>query len=308
MAIRPPGAAPAASTDVVVANQPATIQPNPLRPNPIATTIRPSAGGGIGKPAAAPAQQWNTKGTAGFDRAKTEKTARANKTFPPRRFFVPVGEQREIILLDSVMEELHWDHEHALYDPNAEDWRDKWKYYGCPSEQEKGCPLCAGARGKSFKYYNLKLTALVLKSWTDKDGVVHEYSYELLMIKDDQTDLFNEMRMLHGAGTFRGLHLKMVRANKSDPTIGRPMFHGMHSEQDIIEFAQHPAIISNSGQLIVPKNGQCYPINYKKFFPKPTVAALIQEFGAHHSPGSVSANQETLKQAGMTDGEDSIPY
>lgn len=216
---------------------------------------------------------WMKRGDDARQRAEAEiarqREAAARREGPrmPWRFWVPVGEQREIVVLDSQIGPSFY--EHQLQNPKNGKWE---TYEACPKEWEP-CPICmadesrGGGWGKESSYL-MFLTVAELTPWTDKDGNEHSHSIRLLAVKAQQHGFF--MRQFDRHGTLRGMHLLMSRDTKNTPNHGTPEFVQMHSEDDILESFGHEEVKNDQGKVIKAANADCFPVEYEKLFRQPS--------------------------------------
>lgn len=209
---------------------------------------------------------------------KEKERRRAEGIFMPYRFWVPVGKQTEIIVLDEEPGPCFY--EHQLKDPST----GKWDIYeGCPKEFEP-CPLCDGVAGGKESYYVMLLSVISLDPYINKDNKTIPHSKKLLAVKTNEQPFFN--RLYEREGTLRGAHLLMARDSRNSANIGRPEFMEKHTDADIMATFGHPEIKTNDGRLIKKQNADCYPYPYEKIFTKPSASDLRTRYGGAAPAGS----------------------
>lgn len=228
---------------------------------------------------------WMKRGAAA--RRTTDKELAANREkerrraegiFMPYRFWLPVGKQTEIIVLDAEPGPCFY--EHNLKDPGTGKWD---VYEGCPKEFEP-CPLCDGVAGGKESYYVMLLSIIALDPYVNKDGKTIPHSKKLLAVKTNDQPFFN--RLFEREGTLRGAHLLMARDSKNSANHGRPELIEMHKEEDILATFGHPEIKAQDGRVIKKQNADCYPYPYEKIFTRPSATDLRTRYGGAAPAGS----------------------
>jgi hypothetical protein len=225
-----------------------------------------------------------------------EVAARREGPRVPWRFWVPVGQQREIVVLDTQIGPSFY--EHQLQNPKTGKWD---SYEPCPKEWEP-CPICmadaekGGGWGKDSAYL-MFLTVAELTPWTDKEGREHAYSIRLLAVKAQHHGFF--VRQFDRHGTLRGMHLLMSRDTKNTPNHGTPEFVEMHSEEDIIGTFGHEAVVVE-GKTVKPTNADCFPVDYDRIFKEPNAA----DIRLRHGLGGAPAGSRAARRDEWGDGEE----
>ena len=113
---------------------------------------------------------WYTKGFDGVGREE----ARQQATQSPNRFWVPVGERRELVFID--------DDPAQLYEHNPKmngNWRN---WTTCLKGIEDPCPVCE-VFGEKTRYFVGYLTCVDITKWVDKKGNAHQFELSLFPAK-----------------------------------------------------------------------------------------------------------------------------
>jgi hypothetical protein len=245
---------------------------------------------------------WASSGVSGFQRSQEElkrqterEEARKNRAFIPFRFWVPVGVEKDIVVLDH---EPVFMHEHALQNTETGKWD---VYETCPRVFET-CPLC----DKKESYYGMFLTIGELNPTrktdsgeyapcVDKQGNIIPYSRRIMVIKPEGHGFFQ--RQFEKNGTLRGMHLLITRAHAKSSNTGQPEFIEIVGEQDIIDTFGHAEVKSADGRVIKAANADAFPIDYAKCFPKPSAADLRARYGGAPPVGSSQFNHAPVTSA-----------
>jgi hypothetical protein len=241
-------------------------------------------------------------------RNQERERQRAAGIFMPYRFWLPVGKQVELVLLDNEPGPCFY--EHQLQDPRT----GKWDIYeGCPKEYEH-CPLCDGVAGGKDSYYVMMLTAIVMDPYINKNGVTVPHSRKLLAVKTNDQPFFQ--RQFEANGTLRGRQYLMVRDSKQSPSIGRAEFLAAHSEDAILASFGHPQVTASDGKVIKQANADCYPYPYAQIWTRPSGEDLRRRYGGAAPIGSPAGNAAMIGSgqarpqpaAFDTDLDDQIPF
>jgi hypothetical protein len=249
-----------------------------------------------GQPAQRGGDDWMKSGARAREIQQTElqrnqerEKQRAEGIWMPWRFWLPVGKQVELVILDSEPGPCFY--EHQLQNPST----GKWDIYeGCPKEFEV-CPLCDGAAGGKESYYVMMLTAMVLDPYINKNGVTVPHSRKLLAVKTNDQPTF--LRRFDQEGTLRGTQWLMSRDTKNDSNIGRPEFLQRHAEEDIIASFGHPPVTAQDGRVLKQANADCHAFPYAKLWSRPSGEDLRRRYGGVAPMGSA---QDIQTAAGGT--------
>jgi len=221
--------------------------------------------------------------------AKEEAAQRSADNRQPRRFWLAQKEggkgetSKEIVILNESMESAMGLWEHEIWKASER----KVIYRASPKKFEND-PLIE-ILGKE-PYFVTYLSILTLVPWKDNNGVEHEYSRELIGIKNSQLDAFWKIATasIKKNGTLRGTVLVMERdtSNPKSPKIGTPailedgnMFEFI-PEDELIEDFGHDAVLTKQGKEIYAENAFLEPYAPSEIYPeRPSKAALLREFG-----------------------------
>lgn len=269
----------------------------------------PASGGGGGWMKTGQAARQVTQ--AEIQRQQDAAQRRAENLYMPFRFRVPVGEQRDLIILDNHIDDVPFFYEHNLRGDG------KWNVHEtCPREFDE-CPICTGKASQltdndglgKESYYVMMMTGIDLTPWTDKKGVVRPYSKFLVPVKTQGHGFFLRQAD-RNEGRLRGLHLLMSRDAKTQAATGVPEFVQWHSEEEILAEFGHPEVKAQDGKVLKEANADCFPYPYAKLFPRPSGADLRKRYGGQAPAGSREANDAEWGNADMPniDGDDSAPF
>lgn len=258
------------------------------------------------RPAAGNTQNWARTGDAALEVARREITRsrdlaakRASGNYMPFRFRVPVGESREIVLLDSDFGFCFY--EHQLLNSQT----GKWDIYEtCPKEFES-CPVCDGAAGGKPSYYVMMLTCIDLTPWVTKKGEEVPYSRRLLPVKAQLFDFMDRLRKRHG--NLRGVQLLMNRDTPQSLSIGQPEFQELHSEEAIMQSFASEAVLGQDGRVVKPENADCFAFDYPSLFKSPSAEDLRKRYGGTAPAGSRQDIEDTFESPPSNSADD-IPF
>jgi len=148
----------------------------------------------------------------GFDGMAREE-ARQQSSQTPNRFWVPVGERREVVFID--------DDPVQLYEHNPKmggTWRN---WMTCLKDIEDPCPACE-VFGEKTRYYVGYLTCVDVTKWVDKKGNAHQFELSFFAAK------FGTMKKLRrkiedakeAERSFKGSLYRASRDTDKEPSSG----------------------------------------------------------------------------------------
>ena len=228
---------------------------------------------------------------------------RRNRRNLPWRLWVPwqgseEDRTRDVVILDSSIDECPVFYEHALPDPNNDGKRTDFQL--CIKEQEH-CPLCE-RHGDSHYVQMLSVIEVFKQPVTTRDGRTISHSKRLLPLKWSSQPWFRTMCRDTMKGNMRGTYVILTRENNErSPSIGTPrhfdedveMGDGSivkrivrYDEDQIIQSFGHPEVRNQQGQLVKQANSDCYPYDYEDLFPTPTAEELRRRYGGIVPAGS----------------------
>ena len=230
------------------------------------------------------------------DAARKKMEAEKCKAGSAFRFFVPKGEEKEIVILDKSIRHGLGITQHRLKNKEGH-----WSRFEPCIGNDDDCPLCKG--GNKATYY-IMLSILDLSGYTDKKGNEVPYSKRLLAITSNQLEEFTDLEEGNN-GSLRGMYLVMKRGN-SDTSYsngspkalkGGKVFQ-VYSEDELVEeYGNAVKKDKKTGEVIKSENADITPFNYKKLFPEPSeeyVDALRDEFDEGNQPaGSRKSNAKS---------------
>ena len=226
------------------------------------------------------------------------QTANQNRTWAPRRFWVPYqGDEesrtREYIILDSEYEKCPMFYEHNL--PDAQQGGKRLDFQMCIKEIDN-CPLCE-KDGDSYYVQMFSIIELLTKPYTDRNGVEISHSKRLLSVKASQQDFFKNLCKETFQGNMRGAHIVTTREpNMKSAAIGVPRLAINNETQQVLRYSEeqlqqaygHPPVHSQQGKLIKEANADIYPYDYQKLFVTPTADELRRKYGGVIPAGSTA--------------------
>lgn len=199
----------------------------------MATRQRSAARDGAGRNAPAPVKS-GFRGADGLRkmeeeqvRQEADREARKAKGHTPFRFWTPVGQTRQLIIIDEAPDFFRY--EHALKDRKSGRFDN---FLPCINE-DANCPIC-GTTDKG-SYFAMYLTVIDLEGYEDRDGNWVEWSKKLLVVKPMQQKKI--ARLYEREGTLRGMVLDMTRDSDKDAGIGGDIeFVGWAEEEELHDY------------------------------------------------------------------------
>ncbi len=199
------------------------------------------------------------------ERAEARREANASMSGAPFRFFCPVGETREVIVVDDAPD--FFRHEHNMKDSHG-----KWSVFTSCIADHANCPVCMGNPDKQ-PYFAMYLTIIDLTPYTNRDGVEVPWSKKLMVVKSNQQKKI--MRLYERHGTLRGMILSMTRDGEKDAAIGNDI--------EFVEFIDEDTLATYVNSYVNKDNKPIEvigsePFDYEELFPPQTeemLAALV---------------------------------
>ena len=233
------------------------------------------------RPAARPAARRSAPGSSGVSgagvldkineeqtKAEARREAQASMSGMPFRFFCPVGETREIVVVDEQPNFVR--HEH-----NLKDSRGKWSIFCSCVAENANCPVCESNPDKPA-YFAMYLTVIDLTPYVNKDDIEVPWSKKLLVVKSSQQKKI--MRLYERHGTLRGMVLSMTRDGDKDAAIGNDIeFVEFFDEDALAEY--YNEYEGKDKKLIQIVGGEAF--NYDELFPAQTEEMLAAIVGGH---------------------------
>lgn len=215
-------------------------------------------------------------------RQKAKAEARKEQGNQPFRFRVAVGGTTQFVVLDDAPDFYRF--EHNMKNPQTGYWD---TFTGCVKEFDN-CPVCE-ITGKE-SYYALYFSVLDLTEFKTKDGVKHEFSRKLLVVKPAQQKKF--IRAYNKAEkdgrTLRGAIFEVTRDGDKDSSIGNDI--------EFVEFMEEDEL---SGYIRTwkDKEGKKHtedcsaPYDYEDMFEEADADKLRAIVGGEPPAGSREANR-----------------
>lgn len=210
------------------------------------------------------------------ERQTARREAQAMNTNMPFRFFCPVGETREVVVVDDAPNFFRYEH-------NLKDNRSgKWSIFCACVNENANCPVCKASERPS--YYAMYLTVIDLTPYTsEKHGEV-EWSKKLMVVKSAQQKKITRLWERHGS--LRGMVLSMTRDGEKDASIGNDI--------EFVEFLEEDALLAYETTFVYQKEGKDMerdvighePCEYDELFPMPTEQQLRAIVGGRPEAGS----------------------
>lgn len=226
------------------------------------------------------------RGEEGLRRAREEEqaalarreAAKLNSSMP-FRFYCPVGESREIVVIDDNLQDVFFRFEHNLKNRRS----GKWDIYCACIQENANCPVCREAERPA--YFAMFLTVIDLTPYENKDGVEVQWSKKLLCVKTAQQKKITRLAERHG--TLRGMVLQMTRDGEKDASIGNDIEYIEHlSEEELLEYETEYEYEDAQGKKQVKQIIGHEPFDYDELFPMPTEQQLRAIVGGSPEPGS----------------------
>lgn len=241
-----------------------------------------------------------TRGNKGRERIEQEEQRRKAQSagkygpYASGRFFVPVGQEKQIIILDDGPEVFI--NEHNLKDPKT----GKYSLFTPCIRDFDNCPICDNVKEST---YVLLLTVLDLTPWEDKDGNEHEFTRRLMVVKPMQQKKF--IRRFEKEGTLRGAVFTMTRDNAKDASIGSDIefeeFEELKAEDWMTSYKD------KDGKTHEVDNSQ--PYVYDEILTEPTYDSLAALIGMESGRnGSVDHAKRDLDDDDLDENEDDAPW
>lgn len=235
------------------------------------------------------------------ERAAARAEMRKNQTYMPFRFYVPVGETRQAIVVDD--EPNFFRYEHAMQNPRTKRWD---TYTGCVMEFDN-CPVCE-ALGKDPTYI-MYLTVVDLTPFTTGDGKKVEFSRKLLAVKPAQQKKFQRMfeKAEAKGNSLRGALIEFTRDDDKSASIGNDI--------ELVEYVDEDDLLTYSRSW-KDKDGkkhteECYePYEYEKLFGEVDADQLRALVGGEPVPGSRKHESSALgrRKKAVDDDDDDDDY
>lgn len=276
-----------------------------------------------GAAASAPVQpgatdDWMASGAAAIQAQEQHKEVvqqrreeRAAQVNVPFRFWLKKGEEADIVILDrdfgpSVLE--HNLTRHPQFMRNKPGTTIPEDQFVLSPQQWEADPLIPLV-GKD-PYRVTFLTVKDLRQFEKNDGTVTQNHYRLLPLMGDAFDMFVKIRqqqIANGApadAPLRGVQVLMTRGNNDQSLrTGLPMFVARHSEQDILDAFSHPEVKSDrDGRVLKEANAECYPIDYRAAFPKPSAEDIRRRFNLADSTAVAGSSANNRSYWGENSG------
>lgn len=202
----------------------------------------------------------------------------------PFRFYCPVGETRELIVVDEKPDFFRYEH-------NLKDRRSgKWTVFTACINESENCPVCKSAEREA--YFAMYLTVIDLTPYTNKDNEEVAWSKKLLVVKPAQQKKLT--RMYERLGSLRGVVLSMTRDGDKDASIGNDIEHiETMSEDDLLTYETEYTDKKNVAHVVLGHE----PFDYDALFPMPTAQQLRAIVGGQPEPGSREDNDSDTPRA-----------
>jgi hypothetical protein len=218
-----------------------------------------------------------------LERQKEAAEQRKNQKRMPFRFFVDVGETKQIVICDEKPDFFRYEHtiKGATGKFNVQT--------GCVKENDN-CPVCETTNKES--YYAMYLTCLDLTPFKTKDGTKVEFSRKLLVVKPAQQKKI--IRLYRKEKTLRGMILDMTRDENMDPAIGNDIeFVDWMEEKELAGYTR--SWKDRDGKKHTENCDE--PYDYEELFPEQTADELREIVGGRPAPGSKEADREALSES-----------
>lgn len=221
------------------------------------------------------------------ERAKARKEAQAQNANMPFRFYCPVGDTRQFIIVDEDTD--FFRHEHCMKDKRT----GRWDIYCECINEHANCPVCKVAERPS--YFAMYLTIIDLTPYENKDGITVEWSKKLLVVKSAQQKKFARIR--EKEGTLRGALIEVTRDGDKDASIGNDIsFLELVSEDELLSYETEYEDAKGKLHQVIGHE----PFDYDELFPAPTEQQLAAMVGGKAEAGSREENDRQLGRRGSS--------
>jgi hypothetical protein len=224
--------------------------------------------------------------------------ARKEQGHQPFRFRVAVGGTTEFVILDDAPDFYRF--EHNMKNPQTGFWD---TFTGCTKEWDN-CPACEATGRES--YYALYLSVLDFTQFETRDGVKHEFSRKLLVVKPAQQKKF--IRAYNKAEkegrTLRGAVFEVTRDGDKDSSIGNDIEFVEYMEEDDLT-AYVRSWKDKDGKK---QTEDCsVPFDYEALFEEPDSDKIRALVGGEPAPGSREHDRKALGGGGSRRGRAAPP-
>lgn len=218
-------------------------------------------------------------------RNEAAKEASSQMQGMPFRFFCPIGESREIVVVDDKPDWFRY--EHNLKNPRS----GKYDIFTACINEACECPVCKGTDRPS--YFAMYLSIIDLTGYVNRNNEEVPWSKKLLVVKSTQQKKI--MRLYERHGTLRGMILQMTRDGEKDAAIGNDIeFVEFMSEEDMATYET----------VYEDQNGKSHEVVgheafiYDDLFPMPSEEQLRAIVGGRSEPGSRDSDSRELRGGG----------
>lgn len=219
-------------------------------------------------------------------RQEAEREARKAKGFEPFRFWVPIGETRQIVIIDDAPN--FYRYEHALQTPGSNRFDN---FLPCINDHAN-CPACSVSEKPS--YFAMYLSVIDLTPYENRDGDEVPWSKKMLVVKPSQQKKI--ARLYEREGTLRGMILDMTRDGQKDAAIGNDIeFVEWMEEEELATYYSEYEDKDGKTQAI-----DCLePFNYEEIYPDLTEDQLATIAGvSDHSVGNRGQVDRSIGRGG----------
>ena len=222
------------------------------------------------------------------ERSLARKEAASMNASMPFRFFCPIGETREVVVIDA--EPMFFRYEHNLKDARS----NRWSIFCACVNESANCPVCKVSERPS--YFAMYLTVIDLTPYeSEKHGTV-EWSKKLLVVKSAQQKKITRLWERHQ--TLRGMILSMTRDGEKDASIGNDI--------EFVEFMEEEELATYETVYEYEKDGKKVTkdilghevFDYDDLFPMPTEQQLRAIVGGKPEAGSREEGNSVVGRRG----------
>jgi hypothetical protein len=214
-----------------------------------------------------------TRADSELEKQKARREAAAKDRNKPLRFFVPVGDTKEIVVLDDKPD--FFLYEHTMKDPVTKKWG---KTVVCIGEYDT-CPICEHVGDPTYIMF---LSVLDLTPFKDSKGVTHDFSRKLMAVKPTQQKKF--IRRYEKDGTLRGAIFECSRDGDKDAAIGNDIEYIESMDEEELSQDYIRTWTDRERKTHTENCGE--PFDYETLFEEPTVEELEALVGASPPNGS----------------------
>lgn len=216
------------------------------------------------------------------ERIRRRRELRQQQNNQPFRFWMPVGTDRKVLVLDEEPEFFRY--EHALFNPDS---NRNDIFIDCIDETDT-CPACE--QGDARPYYAMYLTVIDLEGYVNKNNEEVPWTRKLFVVKPSMQRQW--VREFERSGSLRGKVFRIFRDNPLDPATGNmielDLEEDPYTEDELAEFVR--TYTDREGK---EHEEDCsVPYDYDEIMPPMTAQQIAEVCGVEAAPTPGSREAE----------------